>query len=194
MRSCSAWAASTLSHTVHDDPSDGDQEAQPKDRIHGVLPSTLPLDIDRLRSLVGLASASLVPPSGVWQRGRFRIIVRCFARLRCGLHAWKPVRGIQILHHAYQLSTVGERSTAPEMLVWNTQESLVSSHVEIIGVERDDGDQGLPSDSVGHRFRLNHPSTRPSPFLTAVLTVSPMNVPRSFVRYLTSHGLAMSWE
>ena len=88
MRSCSAWAASTLSHTVHDDPSDGDQEAQPKDRIHGVLPSTLPLDVDRLRSLVGLASA----------------------------------------------------------------------------------------------------------FLMAVLTVSPMNVPRSFVRYLTSNGLAMSWE
>jgi hypothetical protein len=37
------------------------------------------------------------------------------------------------------------------MLVWNTSASLVSSHVEIIGVERDDGDQGLPSDPVGHR-------------------------------------------
>jgi len=37
------------------------------------------------------------------------------------------------------------------MLVWNTQASQVLSHVEIIGVERDDGDQGLPSDPVGDR-------------------------------------------
>jgi hypothetical protein len=77
--------------------------------------------------------------------------VRCCARRRCGLHAWKTVRAIRILHHAYQLSAVGDRSTAPEPLVWKTPAFGGSSDTESIRVERDDGDQGLPSDPVGHR-------------------------------------------
>jgi hypothetical protein len=132
------------------------------ERVHGLLPSTLPLDVDRPRSLVGMASASLVSTGGVWQRGRFRTTIRFFVRLGCGLQAWKTVRSIHILHHADQLSAVGDRSTAPHTLVWNTPASGVSSHAEIIGVERDDGDQGLPSDPVGHRSAEHVPPPSPS--------------------------------
>ena len=59
--------------------------------------------------------------------------------------------GRLILHHADQLSAVGDRSTDPQTLVWNTPAFRVWSHAEIIGAERDDGDLDLPSDPVGHR-------------------------------------------
>jgi hypothetical protein len=130
--------------------------------MHGLLPSALSLDADRPRSLVDLPSTWLVPPSGVWQRGRLRPIIRCFVRLQCGLHAWKRGRGIHILHHSYQLSAVGDRSTAPETWVWNTPASQVSSPVEIVGVDRNDGDQGPPSNPVGHRSAEHVPPPSPS--------------------------------
>jgi hypothetical protein len=98
-----------------------------------------------------MASTSFVPTGGVWPRRRFRIVVRCCARRRCGLHAWKTVRAILILHHVDQLSAVGDRSTDPQTLVWNTPAFGVWSHPDIFGVDRDDGDRGLPSDPVGHR-------------------------------------------
>jgi hypothetical protein len=131
-------------------------------RIHGLLPSTLPLDADRPQSLGDSASASLVLPGGVWQRGRFRTVVCFLARLQCGLHTWKSVRGIRILHNAYQLSAVGDRTTAPATLAWNTPASRVASQAEIIGVERDDGDRGFPSEPVGHRSAQHVPPPSPS--------------------------------
>ena len=161
-RLCSAWEAPRSSHAVHDDPSGGEQEAQRKDRVHGLLPSTMPLDTDRPRSLVGMAPTLLVPISGMWQRGRLRTIIHFFAWPRCKLDAWKTVRGIHILHHAYQLSAVGHCTTAPETLVWNTPASGVSIHTEVIHVECDDGDQGLPSDPVRHRSAEQVPPPSPS--------------------------------
>lgn len=88
-----------------------------------------------------------------------------FARRRCGLHAWKMVRAIRILCHAYRLSAVGDRSTAPHPLVWNTPALGVSSHAQIISLKRDDGGQGLPSDPVGQRSveHVAPPSTSASP-------------------------------
>jgi hypothetical protein len=47
-------------------------------------------------------------------------------------------------------------------LVWNTPAFGVSSHAEILGGERDDGDQGLPSDPVGHRSPEHVPPPSPS--------------------------------
>jgi hypothetical protein len=108
--------------------------------VHEFLLSILPLDAAYRRSWVGLASAALVPPAGVWPRRGFRIVVPCFARQRCGLHTWKTVRAIRILYNTYQLSAVGERSTAPDLLVWNTPAFGVLSHAEIIVVKCDDGD------------------------------------------------------
>ena len=72
------------------------------------------------------------------------------------------MRAIRILHHAYQLSAVGDRSTAPEPLVWKTPAFGVSSDTESIRVERDDGDQGLPSDPFGHRSAEHVPPPSPS--------------------------------
>ena len=72
------------------------------------------------------------------------------------------MRGIRILHHAYQLSAVRNRSIAPDPLVWNTPAFGVSSDAEIIRVERDDGDQGLPSDPVGHRSAEHVPPPSPT--------------------------------
>jgi hypothetical protein len=109
-----------------------------------------------------MASTSFVPTGGVWSRGRFRIVVRCCKRRRCGLHAWKTVRAIPILHHADQLSAVGDYPTDPQTLVWDTQAFGVWFHAEIIGVKRDDGDQGLPSNPVGHRSVEHVPPRSPS--------------------------------
>jgi hypothetical protein len=72
------------------------------------------------------------------------------------------VRAIRILPHACQLSAVGDRSSAPDPLVWNTPAFGVSADAEIIGVKRDDGDLGLPSDPVGHRSVEHVPPPSPS--------------------------------
>jgi hypothetical protein len=98
-----------------------------------------------------MLSTSFVPTGGVWPRGMFRIVMRCCVWRRCGLHAWKTVRAIHILHHADQLSAVGDRSTAPQTFVWNTPAFGGWSHAQIIDVERDDGDRGFPSEPLGHR-------------------------------------------
>jgi hypothetical protein len=57
---------------------------------------------------------------------------------------------------------VGDCSTVPDLLVWNTPAFGVSSDAENIRVERDDGDQGLPSDPVGHRSAEHVPPPSPS--------------------------------
>jgi hypothetical protein len=72
------------------------------------------------------------------------------------------VRSIHIFYNAYQLSIPGDRTTAPDPLVWNTSAFGVSSSAEIIGVERDDGNQGLPSDPIRHRSTEDLPPPLPS--------------------------------
>jgi hypothetical protein len=127
------------------------------ERVQGLgLHSTRPLDADGPRSWLGLASALRVLPSGVWPRRRFRTVGRGFAQRRGGLHAWKTGRTIRLPHHADQLST------PPEPLVWNIPASMGSSPVEILGVERDDGDPDLPSDPVGHRAAEHVPPSWPA--------------------------------
>jgi hypothetical protein len=83
----------------------------------------------------------------------------CCARRFYGLHAWRTVRAVPTLSHADQLSAVGGRS---QTLARNALTLGVRSHAEIIGVERDDGDRGLPSDPVGHRSAQHVPPPSPS--------------------------------
>jgi hypothetical protein len=89
------------------------------------------------------------------------VVIRCSARRRCGLHAWNTARAIHILHHAYQLGADRGRSTAPGTSDRNAPASGVSYPTEIIGVERHDGDAGLPSDPVGHRSSEHVPPPPP---------------------------------
>jgi hypothetical protein len=124
----------------------------------------------------------------VWPHRRFKTGGSSFARRRCGLHAWKTVRAIRILHYAYQLSAVRDRSTAFDPSVWNPLAFGVLSHLEIIDAQRHDGDWGLPSHPVGHRS-MEHvppPSQAASPQQNEV-SVLFLGDPDNFVNR-SAHG------